>query len=152
METTLIQAKVADCTALTHLTKLSKAHWGYSPEQMAKWETNLTITPAFFAEHHLFKLLIEEEIVAYYAIKKMPDQQLRLECLFVLPAYIGHGFGQQLIQNCMEQAKKQDCTHIILDADPNAVGFYQKYGFKQIDQIPTAIPNRYLPVMQCLVV
>jgi len=35
-----------------------------------------------------------------------------------------------------------------LDADPHAEGFYQKFGFVTVEQRPSTIAGRYLPIMQ----
>lgn len=38
------KATIQDTEILTQITKKSKAYWGYSEQQMAKWNDNLTIT------------------------------------------------------------------------------------------------------------
>jgi predicted GNAT family N-acyltransferase len=40
---------------------------------------------------------------------------------------------------------------VILEAEPNAEGFYAKFGFVKIGEIETSIKNRYLPVMELVI-
>lgn len=41
------------------------------------------------------------------------------------------GIGRFLITSLIERAKNSDCYKVILDTDPDTVGFYEKCGMKQ---------------------
>jgi hypothetical protein len=41
------RAKITDHRVLSELTKKPKAFWGFSPEQIGKWDKELTITPDY---------------------------------------------------------------------------------------------------------
>lgn len=58
---TILPALPSDHQLLTQLTQQSKAHWGYSKEQLKKWEAALTITSDYFEAHTVYKLVIEKK-------------------------------------------------------------------------------------------
>ena len=142
------RANPSDHTTLTLITKESKAYWGYSSEQMEAWSALLTITPEYITKNETYKLFSGDEIIGYYALVKIDNQTLKLDNLFILPEFIGKGFGKQMMADLFERAASGNYTSVILDADPNAESFYRKFGFVTIGQIETSIPNRSLPVMR----
>ena len=133
---------------LTEITKKSKAFWGYSEEQMKKWESNLTISEEYILKNEVFNLIVEEQIVGYYSYKKNENNSVKLDNLFVLPEYIGKGYGKLLMNDFLEKMKHQKIDRITLDAEPNAEKFYQKLGFTKIGEFETSIKNRFMPIME----
>ncbi|MCW4470253.1 GNAT family N-acetyltransferase [Flavobacterium sp. MFBS3-15] len=147
---TIQRALPSDHIILTRITKLSKAYWGYSAEQMEQWETVLTITPEYIAENETFKLVSGDEATGYYSIIKSGAETLKLDNLFILPGFIGSGCGRILMEHLFAKAVSESYTSIILEADPNAESFYSKFGFSGIGQVATSTPGRILPVMKKL--
>ena len=68
--------------------------------------------------------------------------------LFLFQNFIGKGFGQFLLNDFLERAKKMNIIDIILEADPNAGNFYKKFGFVTYDQRESSIDGRFLPQMK----
>src|SRR4051812_28173078 len=101
----IIPADKNDSEKLTALTRISKAHWGYTAEQLEKWEADLTISANYIDENSVFKFMIGEKIVAYYSLFFPEEQRIQLDNLFVLPDYIGKGIGTLLLNNAIEQSK-----------------------------------------------
>ncbi len=142
------EAIPSDHISLTHLTKLSKAYWGYSKEQMKKWDKELTITPSYITDHSVYKLVQDKKIVGYYSLISIDQQTIELDNLFIHPNVIGKGMGSFLLQDAIDRSKKNGYTSMKLYADPHATEFYLKKGFDVIDQLETSIPDRFLPIMQ----
>ncbi|WP_281234987.1 GNAT family N-acetyltransferase [Flavobacterium gelatinilyticum] len=142
------KAKIEDHIRLTEITKKSKAYWGYSEEQMEKWSNNLTITIDYIETNPVFNLVEENQIVGYYSYLKQEDNQVKLDNLFILPEYIGKGFGSFLMNDFLERMRNEKCKKIILDSEPNAEQFYQKIGFTKIGEFETSIKNRFMPIME----
>lgn len=140
-------AEISDARQLTELTIASKSYWGYSYEQIKSWETDLTITSEYIQNYQVFKIENTSRIIGYYSFFKKSSTQIQLDNLFILPSNIGHGLGKMLLKHCILQTKQQGYRTIQLDADPHAESFYHHFGFKTIDQIPTSITGRFLPVM-----
>jgi ribosomal protein S18 acetylase RimI-like enzyme len=147
----IIPAMIKDADELTEITKISKAHWNYSEEQLKQWESDLTITEKYISENRVFKFLKGEKIIAYYSLFPPVNQRIQLDNLFVLPEDIGKGIGNMLLNDAIKASAKSKCKEIWLEADPNAESFYLKNGFKIIGRKESSISGRFLPVMQKLI-
>jgi len=144
------KAKLEDHIHLTEITKKSKAYWGYSEKQIEKWSNNLTITADYIETNSVFNLIDETQIIGYYSYIKLENNQVELDNLFVLPEYIGKGFGTLLMKDFLERMRNEKCKRIILDSEPNAEQFYQKIGFTKIGEFETSIKNRFMPIMEMI--
>ncbi|MBP6625766.1 MAG: GNAT family N-acetyltransferase [Chitinophagaceae bacterium] len=137
-----------DSEILTALTKKSKAYWGYSDQQMNDWSESLTITKNYIETNIVFKLVIEDEIVAYYSYIQLDIWTIKLDNLFVLPKLIGQGLGRLLIQDLLFRIKKTSINKIILESDPHVEKFYTKLNFVKVGQIETSIKDRFLSILE----
>ena len=144
----IIKANPDDDKILTEITKKSKAHWGYSDEQMEKWSQDLMISKDYIKKSEVYKLSLNDKIIAYYSYFNVNENTVKLDNLFVVPEEMGKGYGKMLMNDCINKTKKEKTAKIILDADPNAEKFYEGFGFLKISQIETSIKNRFLPVME----
>ena len=145
---TIEKANSADNEILTEITKKSKAYWGYSEEQILQWNSNLTISIDYIEKNDVFKLVSQNKIIGYYSYIKEENHKVQLDNLFVLPEYIGKGFGKYLMNDFLERMQNSKCKKIILDSEPNAEKFYQKMGFVKIGEFETSIKNRFMPIME----
>jgi len=144
----ILKAITEDHILLTEITKRSKAYWGYSEEQIEKWSNNLTVTADYIEKNNVCNLVIENKIIGYYSYLKLEENQVKLDNLFILPEYIGKGFGSYLMNDFLERMRNEKCQKIILDSEPNAEQFYQKIGFTKIGEFETSIKNRFMPIME----
>jgi len=146
--TKITKSTIEDSEILTEITKKSKAYWGYSDEQMENWSELLTITKNYIEINNVYKLLDNDLTVGYYSYIYLNKKEVKLDNLFVLPNYIGTGFGKLLMNNFLDRIKNTEIEKIILDSEPNAKKFYEYFGFQKIGQIETSIKDRYLPIME----
>jgi len=144
---TIEKATKIDTEILTSITKKSKAHWGYSDEQISAWSELLTISSEYVEKNYVFKLIENDKIIGYYSYYYDSDSIL-LDNLFILPEFIGKGFGKILMNDFLSRVKDSGQKRILLDSEPNAAQFYSKFGFIKIDEIKTSIKDRFLPVME----
>jgi len=142
------KANINDNEILTEITKRSEAYWGYSEEQILKWNDNLTISKDYIENNYAFKLLSDNKIIGYYSYIITEKKNVKLDNLFVLPEYIGQGFGKYLINDFLKRMRNEKFEKIILDSEPNAEEFYLKIGFKKIGEFETSIKNRFMPIME----
>ncbi len=145
---TVTKSNIEDNEILTDITKKSKAYWGYSDEQMEKWSELLTITKEYIETNNVYKLLVNNSTVGYYSYFNLGENVVKLDNLFVLPNYIRSGLGKLLMDDFIDRIKRTETQKIVLDSEPNAEMFYEKFGFTKIGQIETAIKDRYLPIME----
>ncbi|QQV04172.1 MULTISPECIES: GNAT family N-acetyltransferase [Chryseobacterium] len=144
----ILKANPEDNQILTEITKKSKAHWGYSDEQMEKWSKDLTVSKDYIKKSEIYKLSLNSKIIAYYSYCIIDQNTVKLDNLFVVPEEIGKGYGKILMNDLINKNKKEKTAKIILEADPNAEKFYESFGFVKISQVETSIKNRFLPVME----
>ena len=144
----IVKAELDDHEILTDITRKSKKYWGYSDVQMRKWTDLLTITTEYIALNTVYKLLVDNSIIGYYSYFSLDENTIRLDNLFVLPDYIGCGIGKVLMTDFLDKIKVKHAQRIILDSDPNATCFYEKFGFMQIGKIQSSISDRFLPIME----
>jgi len=143
------KANSDDHKILTEITKKSKAFWGYSEEQIVQWNDVLTITKEYIQTNFAYKLIKENQVIGYYSYFNAETYIVKLDNLFVLPEYIGKGFGNYLMDDFLNRIKDdRDIKKVTLAADPNAEKFYQRFGFETIGQLETSIKNRFLPIMK----
>ena len=144
----IVKAIVEDHTNLTTITKMSKAYWDYSEQELENWSELLTITEEYIQSYAVYKLVDGEKIIGYYSYFEIDEDAIKLDALFIAPKQIGKGFGKLLIADFLERIKSTRIEKIILDSDPNVEMFYAKFGFVKIGLIATSIKERYLPLME----
>jgi ribosomal protein S18 acetylase RimI-like enzyme len=142
------KSSINDNDVLTEITKKSKAYWGYSEEQILKWNNNLTISADYIENNFVYKLVNNGKIVGYYSYLIKEEKNVILDNLFVLPEYIGKGFGKYLMTDFLNRVRNDKFEKITLDSEPNAENFYLKIGFKKIGEFETSIKNRFMPIME----
>jgi len=145
---TIQKAIPGDHEILTQITKKSKAYWGYSNEQIEDWSPFLTVTEEYIETNSVFNLMLDNQIIGYYSFFHESENSIKLDNLFVLPDFIGKGFGKLLMNDFLVRLQDLSVQKIVLNSEPNAESFYIKFGFVKIGQIETSIKDRYLPIME----
>lgn len=144
----IIKAEIADSEVLTTITKKSKAYWGFSEDILIEWEHLLTVTKEYIEKNKVFKLVQDDQIIGYYAYFSTNNNTIKLDNIFILPEFIGKGFGKILMNDFLKNIIQSGINKITLDAEPKAEEFYKIFGFKTIGQLETSIKDRYLPIME----
>lgn len=138
----------ADLVSVSALGIHSKASWGYTSEEMAVFTAELTLSQELLADSITAKVaMVDEEIAGYYTLRKHEDSGIELDYMFVAPEHFHRGIGTKLMIDAMAEARDWKARELTLIADPNAVGFYEKFGAKIIGRHVSSIPNRRIPIM-----
>lgn len=145
---TIKKAIPNDHKILTEITKKSKAHWGYSDEQIEIWSEFLTVSKEYIETKSVYNLIVDDKIIGYYSFFHESEKTIKLDNLFVLPEFIGKGFGIVLMQDFLIRSVSSNAKKIVLNSEPNAEDFYIKFGFVKVGQIETSIKDRYMPIME----
>lgn len=144
----ILKAETEDSELLTTITKRSKAYWGFSEEILKEWENLLSISKDYIEKNKVYKLVENENIIGYYSYFSIDEVTIKLDNLFILPEFIGKGFGKTLMNDFLEKANRLGIKKITLDAEPNAEKFYKNFGFETVGQLESSIKDRYLPIME----
>ncbi|MEX0273911.1 MAG: GNAT family N-acetyltransferase [Flavobacteriaceae bacterium] len=142
------RAHKVDATELTELTIRSKDYWNYGEKQIEEWREELTITPKYVEENHVYKGTKKGMLMGFYAYNPENSKNVKLNFLFVAPEFIGHGCGKILMTDFLRRIEKKGYEKVVLDADPNAEKFYERMGFKAIGKLKSSIEGRFLPIME----
>ena len=129
-ETLMRPARKGDGEAVFELTwvsvkSLARDH--YSEAVIAGWMGERT--PAYYEAliDHGRMAVAEQGGVIVGFVDAEPGEVTRL---FLLPTASGRGLGSRLLRIGIEQARRGHDGKIKLEATLNAVGFYEKHGFK----------------------
>lgn len=96
-------ASLEDASTLTAIALDAERYWGYPENWIKHWESDLTISPEFIRDNHVYVDEEDGEIRGFYALRATGD----LDHLWVKPAMIGTGIGKELLLDAMERSHKK---------------------------------------------
>jgi GNAT superfamily N-acetyltransferase len=74
----------------------------------------------------------QDRPLGFSAVLPRAGHALELDGLFVLPEQMRHGIGGRLVKDVVERARQDAVRRIEVDANPGALAFYERHGFRQI--------------------
>ena len=80
-----------------------------------------------------FGLYFEGKLVSVISLFG-DDQGIRFRKFATLPDFQGKGLGSKLLQHAIRYAQTQGYTRMWCDARTDALGFYERLGFKKFSQ------------------
>jgi len=133
----------------TRIALAAKAHWGYPKHWLDIWKPQLTFSPQYFRENESWAAVLDEDPIGFYTLQEK-DGKAWIENLWVLPEHIGRGVGKKLFLHAAELFRRRGYRVLQLEADPNAVGFYEKMGMHKIGECHSEGEGqpRILPIME----
>lgn len=148
-------ARPGEAGALTELVLRSKAHWGYGRDFMGRVRPLLTVTPAMIAKRPVVVLEDGALVAGLYALSDLDEgpaagngATAELDLLFVDPGHLGRGHGQRLFAHACDAARTAGAARLVVESDPNAVGFYERMGMARTGGRASPVEvGRVLPVL-----
>lgn len=142
-------AKPSETAILTELSMRSKRSNGYDDAFMEACREELTVTVERMEEGEYW---VAERGVICGCVCLTPDisdkNTAEINAFFIDPQWQRKGIGRLLWEKILERAAQRNITNLTLDADPDAVSFYEAMGFETIGETPSSsIPGRVLPKM-----
>jgi ribosomal protein S18 acetylase RimI-like enzyme len=149
MNLQIARAMPEQAEALTEIALAAKRYWGYPKHWMDLWTPQLTFSSEYFDEHESWVAEIDHAPVAFYTLLEK-EGNAWIENLWVSPEHIGKGLGKRLFLHALEKSRERGFQTLQLEADPHAVGFYEKMGMKKIGERISEIEGqpRILPVLE----
>ena len=139
-------ADINDLEALNTISVKSKGYWGYPESWIEKWLDELTLDNDKFSNQNILVVEHESKLIGFASIVENIENYEILH-LWILPEFIGKGFGKKLLEKTIQTFVKSE-KEIIVEADPNAEKFYQSQGFITFDKVESFPKGRFLPVMK----
>jgi GNAT superfamily N-acetyltransferase len=134
------RAKPGEADILSQIAIASKRQWNYPEHWMDLWIPQLTF--GWAAE-------LDGEAIAFYTLQERHGNAW-LENIWVLPKYMGQGVGKELFLHVLSRSRELEYKTLQLEAEPNAVGFYEKMGMRKVSENQYALDGRprVLPIME----
>jgi GNAT superfamily N-acetyltransferase len=133
---------------VSELCLRSKAVWGYNQAFLEACRAELTIRSEELESTALCVAERDSAIVGVAQIIVESDVA-DLQKMFVEPGAIGLGIGSALFAWVVSTAIQLGARYLTIDADPGAIGFYERMGAVERGSVPSgSIPGRMLPRLQ----
>jgi GNAT superfamily N-acetyltransferase len=142
----LIRRGSADERArLKEIAVASKGHWGYEPERVREWADRGDFDRETLDRLALFVAEADGRAIGWASVESRGEAAW-LADLWVEPAWIGNGVGTSLFRRAAEHARERGARVLEWEAEPNALGFYEKMGARRLRD-STSEWGRVLSVM-----
>lgn len=143
----LIRAARADeADGLAALAVRSKAYWPYPAAFLARFARTLGLTPDAIAANDVSVLERDGEVRGFCTLLHRGERSL-LDDLWLEPGEIGRGSGRLLFEHAVGRAVDAGARTLEWDAEPYAVGFYQRMGAVTVGWTDSPL-GRAQPVMR----
>jgi GNAT superfamily N-acetyltransferase len=138
-------ARYDEAAVLTDLCLRSKAVWGYDEAFMQACQGELTLTASTMQSSYLQVAEIGGHLVGVAQVT-VKGELAELDKLFAEPTRLRSGAGKALFEWATTTARDAGALAMVIDADPDAVGFYRRMGAVDDGTAPSgSIPGRLLP-------
>jgi GNAT superfamily N-acetyltransferase len=131
---------------LREIAEAAKGHWGYDPDVVRQWAAGGDFSPAGLRAKEFFVADVEGRAVAWGALIPRGDV-VWLDDMWVEPEWIGKGVGSILFRHAVERAGELGAATMEWEAEPNAVGFYERVGGRYLRDSEPSEWGRVLPIM-----
>ncbi len=128
-------AKIDEAHILSDISVKSKKYWKYPKSYFEIWKDELTVTPDYINDNDVFVFEKASKIIGYYSIVELKesmqisgvsiDKGFWLDHMFILPEYIGFGFGRKMFHHLTEKCEEKRIVTLSILVDPNSKGFYK---------------------------
>jgi GNAT superfamily N-acetyltransferase len=131
---------------LRQIALAAKAHWGYDEDWVRGWAAQGDFSPEALAARPVLVADLGGRAIGFAMLIAQGDVCV-LDDLWIDPDWIGRGIGTRLFEACAERARDLGATRLEWEAEPNAVGFYERMGGRYLrESAPTEL-GRTVPDM-----
>lgn len=126
----------------------SKGHWGYDIDRVREWAAHGDFSPEGLRSKDVFVAEVKDRAVGWTQL--IPRGELCwLDDLWVEPEWIGRGIGSRLFRHAAERARQLGAVAMEWEAEPNALGFYERMGGRHVRD---SEPNEWGRVLEVMAV
>jgi len=112
---------------LREIAIAAKSHWGYNAEWVREWAARGDFSPQALRDLDVFVAEHDGRVVGWAAAMFAGDIWW-LDDLWVVPEAMLVGIGTRLFQHAAALGRGRGATRMEWEAEPNALGFYEKMG------------------------
>jgi GNAT superfamily N-acetyltransferase len=116
---------------LKEIAVASKGHWGYEPDRVREWADQGDFSPERLRGLIVFVAESGGRAIGWSSL--LPRGEVGwLEDLWIEPGWIGKGVGGALFRHTADHARELGATRLEWEAEPNAMGFYERMGARHV--------------------
>ena len=146
MDISIRPARPQEGDRLREIAVAAKAHWGYDEDWVRGWAAQGDFSQEALAARPVLVADLGGRAIGFATLIAQGDVCV-LDDLWIDPDWIGRGIGTRLFEACAERARDLGAKRLEWEAEPNAVGFYQRMGGRYLrESAPTELGRR-IPVM-----
>ena len=146
MDISIRPARPQEGDRLREIAVAAKAHWGYDEDWVRGWAAQGDFSQEALAARPVLVADLGGRAIGFATLIAQGDVCV-LDDLWMDPDWIGRGIGTRLFEACAERARDLGAKRLEWEAEPNAVGFYQRMGGRYLrESAPTEL-GRTIPVM-----
>jgi GNAT superfamily N-acetyltransferase len=131
---------------LREITIAAKAHWGYEPARVVEWASQGDFSPDGLSRLEIWVAEDGGELAGWASLIDKGDVGW-LEDLWIEPRWMGRGIGSALFGQVAAEARRRGAAWMEWEAEPNALGFYEKMGGRCVRESAPTEWGRTLPIM-----
>jgi GNAT superfamily N-acetyltransferase len=139
------QAVPEEGERLREIEIASKAHWGYDEDFMTRFASVVSMSPEYVLKHDVWVLENEGDVAGFYGLIHHEGFCV-LDHLWLLPRFIGSGFGRLMFEHAVQRAAEVDASRLEWEAEPNSIAFYRRMGARQVRETHSTL-GRTVPIM-----
>jgi len=139
-------ARLDEGERLRAIAEAAKSYWGYDEETVRAWAGEGDFSAEGLRSKNVYVAEVDGRAVAWAALIPR-GEVVWLDDMWVDTPWMGKGVGSALFRHCAEAAVRLGGRTMEWEAEPNAVGFYERMGARYLrDGVPSEW-GRILPVM-----
>jgi GNAT superfamily N-acetyltransferase len=140
------RARTDEGARLKEIAFDAKASWGYERDRVREWADQGDFTPERLRELIVFVADSGGRAIGWASLIQRAEVGW-LEDLWIDPDWMRQGVGALLFRRTAEHAKELGATRLEWEAEPNAIGFYEKMGCAYVRESESTEWGRTLSVM-----
>jgi GNAT superfamily N-acetyltransferase len=131
---------------LREIAIAAKSHWGYDVDRVREWAAMGDFSATGLLQKNVYVAAVGGRAVGWAAAIERGDVWW-LDDLWIEPGWIGKGIGSRLFRHAAERGRRAGAARMEWEAEPNALGFYEKMGGRQVRDGEASVWGRVNAVM-----
>jgi GNAT superfamily N-acetyltransferase len=146
MTITIRRPRPNEGARLKDIAIAAKASWGYELQSVLRWADDGDFSADGLSRLAAFVADVNGCAVGWASVLRKDDGWW-LEDLWVKPAWMGRDIGARLFRHAAAHARSAGGELLQWEAEPNAVGFYERMGGRYVRDSEPSAWGRIIPVM-----
>jgi GNAT superfamily N-acetyltransferase len=147
MDARIRPAAAGEGERLREIAIAAKGYWGYDLDRVREWAAIGDFSTVGLRRKGAYVAAIDGNAVGWAAAVRQGDVWW-LDDLWIEPAWMGRGIGSRLFKHAAARGRRLGAVRMEWEAEPNALGFYEKMGGRYARDGEPGIWGRVNAVME----